>query len=314
MNMDALSKAIFNSNTCIALACMEHKLSGVFALFSGGHDSLTATWLASHSPYFKGVIHVHTMNAPIATYATWYVREVSKSYEWRYLERQPVTTYEMLVTEYGFPHPSGHKFMYRYLKERPLRDAKKEGVAIAGGKVGFVTGVRKQESRLRMGYVQPILKQGADIWIAPITNFSKQDCMTIIDSAGLPYSLIKQNIGISGECNCGSMAAPEEKRLMSLLYPKQKQWIERLEAIVYASFLKQTWEAENGFRAWDKVMPERATKWAHGKSIPDSQMSFPVGSGFNLCDFCTTGKLDSNGNVGSDPDLMLQVARLERAL
>ena len=44
----------------ISSAILEHNAQGIFALFSGGHDSLCSTHIASRHPDFTGVIHCNT--------------------------------------------------------------------------------------------------------------------------------------------------------------------------------------------------------------------------------------------------------------
>src|SRR4249920_2790823 len=93
-------------------AILEHRPSHVFALFSGGHDSLCSTHLASQWPEFTAAVHVNT-GIGIQETRT-FVRDTCREHGWPLLEYHPdAKTYEDLVREKGMPRgPKSHNTMY----------------------------------------------------------------------------------------------------------------------------------------------------------------------------------------------------------
>lgn len=79
-----------------------------------------------------------------------------------------------------------------------------------GKRIMYVTGVRSQESRRRMGFVQPIQARKQRLWVAAIHDWSQADCAAARDFAGLKQNIVCERIGISGECLCGAFAKPGE--------------------------------------------------------------------------------------------------------
>jgi 3'-phosphoadenosine 5'-phosphosulfate sulfotransferase (PAPS reductase)/FAD synthetase len=141
----------------ISNAVKHYNLDSVFCLFSGGTDSLAATYVASHHPLFKGVIHLDTgIGIPDVQE---YVIQVCKSQGWElkiykameYRKRNgelAPQNYDDLVRRYGFPGPVNHKVMYSRLKEYPLQQANREIKSIFKSPA-FVTGIRIAESARR---------------------------------------------------------------------------------------------------------------------------------------------------------------------
>jgi hypothetical protein len=118
----------------------------VFALFSGGYDSLCATHLAAQHPLFTAAVHIDTTIGIEETRA--FVRETCEHEGWPLREYRPTKTYDQIVLEHGFPGADAHKFMYRTLKERPVRQLIRDCQTQRSQKVILVTGVRSDESVL----------------------------------------------------------------------------------------------------------------------------------------------------------------------
>lgn len=130
-------------------AVLDYKVDHLYALFSGGHDSLTAASLASKHELFRGVVHLNTGIGIEETRE--FVRDVCRSQGWPLFEQYAgLTRYEDLVLERGgFPYGAqSHNSMLFYLKQQPLR----RWFATTKGRIGLVTGIRKQESVRRMGW------------------------------------------------------------------------------------------------------------------------------------------------------------------
>ena len=84
-------------------ALAEYKAETVWALFSGGHDSLVMSHVVSQHPAFGGVIFIDTLTGIQATRD--YIHEVAAQFGWRLIVKSPVTTYEQLIVTNGFPRP-----------------------------------------------------------------------------------------------------------------------------------------------------------------------------------------------------------------
>lgn len=204
----------------------------VFALFSGGNDSLTTTHYAmSHGA--EEVVHVNTGIGIKETRE--YVRYTCKKYGWPLRELfPPDKTYEQFVLEHGFPGPQAHRYAYSWLKERSLRKLIQEVKVQYSDKVGLVTGVRNLESARRMGYVKPIHKDGAAVWIAPMFSYSKIDLANYRKEFNLEQSPVVEKFGMSGECLCGAFAHEGEIGEIETHFPDVAEEIHNLEAKVRA--------------------------------------------------------------------------------
>lgn len=107
-------------------AIREHHPVRVFALFSGGHDSLTSTHIASRHPAFSGAVHLNTGIGIEDTRR--FVRETCARNNWPLLEYHPQgDSYEKLVLEKGLPDgPRSHSRYLWHLKMRSIRRVLRE--------------------------------------------------------------------------------------------------------------------------------------------------------------------------------------------
>lgn len=202
--------------------------ASIYALFSGGHDSLTSTALAAKHPLFRGVVHINTGIGIEETRQ--FVRDVCAQREWLLTEvRAPEGRYEeMVLTRGGFPHGNAsHNSMLFYLKQQPLN----RWFKTTSGKVGLVTGIRKQESVRRMGsgISVPVRPDGRKVWLSPILDWSKIDCGRFIEAEGLPRNPVVDLLHRSGECLCGALARPEEIHDLARWYPQVARRLNDLE-------------------------------------------------------------------------------------
>ena len=218
-----------------------HHPSHVFALFSGGHDSLTATAVTARHPRFTAAVHINTGIGIEETRE--FVRETCRDQGWPlleygppekiegYLMAVPMSTYEDMVMAWGFPGPPQHKVMYTRLKERALR------AVVRDNKVGdrpllFSTGIRWQESVRRMRNYANTGKwnvHGRYLWANPIAEWSKADCHDLMAQLELPRNRVVDLLHKSGECLCGAFAAPGEMADLELWYPDVAAKLHALE-------------------------------------------------------------------------------------
>lgn len=199
-----------------------------YALFSGGHDSLTSTAIAAKHPRFCGAVHINTGIGIEDTRQ--FVRDTCDSQGWPLHEvHAPDGKYEdMVLTRGGFPYgTASHNSMLFYLKQQPLS----RWMRTVLGTVGLITGIRKQESVRRMGagISVPVRADGRKRWLSPILEWSKADCNHFIEAEGLPRNPVVDLLHRSGECLCGALARPEEIHEIALWFPDTARRIQRLE-------------------------------------------------------------------------------------
>jgi phosphoadenosine phosphosulfate reductase len=266
----SLSKKISTSTSFSRWAIRKWNVKHVFALVSGGDDSLATALIASRHKQFAGVIHIDTGINIQETED--YVKRVCAAQEWPLFVYKPVTTYKMLIVQHGFPGPGSHRFMYTYLKERPLRQAVKE--LRDGGRIGLVTGVRIQESKRRMGNIESVSRNGNQVWIAPIKHWSKRDCVDIIRNSGVERNPVAQTLHMSGECLCGAYVKPDERQLIEIFYPKTHRYLSDLEALVQSS------------AKLDGNIEPKYCKWGAGNSVPTNQQGLFTTNDMKLCYQC----------------------------
>lgn len=227
-------------------AIEEHRPSHVFALFSGGHDSLCSTHVASTLPNFAGVIHCNTGIGIEETRE--FVRNTCARYGWKLIEEHPdFLTYEDLIhgrkpghdDPYlpGFPGGArSHMRYYYYLKQRAIDRVVREYKQGPKDRIGLVSGIRADESVRRMmgTFAQPTFREGGKLWLNPILDWTEKDKNAYMREYDLPRNPVVDTLHRSGECLCGALTAKDEFREIELWYPEAAQRIEELEASVQA--------------------------------------------------------------------------------
>lgn len=221
-------------------------LEPVWALFSGGYDSLAAAIEAERHPRFAGVIHIRTGTGVDETYE--YVRQIAARRGWplRVYEPAERDSYERLVATYGMPGPGFHAVPYRWLKERQIQHATRD-LKVGGDRqalVALVSGARAQESKRRSlttvaGAIQKA-QEHAQVYVSPILDWTKSDVLDAIAAAGVPESEVVTTIHKSGECLCGAFAAPGELEELSAWWPRAAQRLYDWQKLAYS--LGQHWK------------------------------------------------------------------------
>jgi 3'-phosphoadenosine 5'-phosphosulfate sulfotransferase (PAPS reductase)/FAD synthetase len=232
----------------------EHKPSHVFALFSGGHDSLTCTAFAAEALGDKldGVVHVDTGMGIPATRE--FVRNTCERFGWRLLVYKATENtladgtpdpmvYEEIVKKYGFPGPTpaGHTAMFVKLKGRQFARLMR-GHRDGNRKVMLIAGVRKQESDRRKINTGKVTIAGRQLWVAPFYWMKKLDCTDFILSRNLPRNPVVDALHMSGECLCGAYCKGKEERdEIRLWYPEVAAEIDRIEVEVRRAGHNWSW-------------------------------------------------------------------------
>jgi 3'-phosphoadenosine 5'-phosphosulfate sulfotransferase (PAPS reductase)/FAD synthetase len=231
------SKELLNAGLNVIDAAHRRGAYSLAPLFSGGHDSLCACFIASQHPRFDGVYHIDTGIGAKQTRK--FVEELCHELDWKLNVYKSPFTYEMFVRKYGFPGPGNHQWIYNRLKDRcicQITKARRRPVAL-------ITGCRQQESLRRMGHVEPVKvgetskKTGITrlfkrIWTAPCFDWSKEEQLQFMEDHDLPHNPIKETIiGMSGECFCGAFARPNEIAMLRHFTPDVAEEIDRLSII-----------------------------------------------------------------------------------
>lgn len=222
------------------------KVRGIRAmapLFSGGHDSYCACFVASQHNKFDGIVyHIDTGIGSKATRA--FVEETCKIENWKLNVLKSHETYEEFIRTFGFPGHGLHGFIYNRIKDRcidmitrPFLSGRKHRRTV------LITGCRSLESRRRMGHVEKIKigetskKTGKHskthrIWVAPCHDWSGEDQVNFMNYFRLDTNPIKKSLlGMSGECFCGAFARPYELDLIRDICPDVAEEIDRLTNI-----------------------------------------------------------------------------------
>jgi 3'-phosphoadenosine 5'-phosphosulfate sulfotransferase (PAPS reductase)/FAD synthetase len=239
----------------------EHYPSQLYALFSGGDDSLTAASVAARHPRFSGCIHLDTGTGVPETRE--FVEATCREQGWPLeVYEAPRGEYERLVldgytTRDGRVHrgfPSGlksHSTMYYYLKQRQVQRAIKEHKRSRHERIGFVTGIRVTESprrrHSRMGqrplhYKDP---ERSAVWFNPIRGWTKGDCLDYLQQCGIARNPVSVNCHRSGECLCGALANHAELEEIAFFYPAVGERYARLQAEAQARGL-EGWQWAGG--------------------------------------------------------------------
>ncbi len=210
-------------------------------LFSGGHDSYCACFVAAQHRKFDG--NVYHINTGIGSKATRdFVEQVCRDEGWKLNVLKSKNTFEQIIRFSGFPGPGAHKWMYLRLKDKCIDQITKKGRK--HHKTLLVTGCRSQESARRMGHVQKIkvgdgvldkkgrVRRGHRIWVNPCHDWSSGDQIDFMDYNQLARNPIKLSpLAMSGECFCGSFARPDELDMIRKFAPDVAVEIDRLQLI-----------------------------------------------------------------------------------
>jgi 3'-phosphoadenosine 5'-phosphosulfate sulfotransferase (PAPS reductase)/FAD synthetase len=250
-------------------AISKYKPNGVFALLSGGHDSLTATAVAYECLGSKidAVVHIDTGIGIPQTQQ--FVIDVCAKNNWPLLIYRAAENtradgspdpqiYEDIVIKHGFPGPAAHRFMYSKLKQRQVRRLVRDHKEERFDKIMLISGVRKAESTRRMGNVKEVHVDGAQVWVSPMLNFTDDDQRHLMREWNLPRNPVKDNLCMSGECLCGAFAQKGELAEIKIFYPEVAARIESIQEKVKAAGHKKDWEtgdfASDGDPETDNLM------------------------------------------------------------
>lgn len=240
------------------------ELAAVVILFSGGNDSTTLAHLFRHT-----ASHAAHANTGIGIEATrQFVRDTCAGWDLPLIEKHPLpgqTYRDIVLGRYrakngkqpwpgGFPGPAAHFMMYRMLKERALRQVRKELVTNPRKqRVIYLTGVRTAESARRLMTTTAagaVRREGSVVWVSPLIGWSALDLNAYRRvHADVPVNGVSANLHMSGECLCGAFAHHGELDEIEFWYPEMAAEIRALEAEVQALGVGDEAHCQWG---WDK--------------------------------------------------------------
>jgi 3'-phosphoadenosine 5'-phosphosulfate sulfotransferase (PAPS reductase)/FAD synthetase len=249
--MTTLDGVIAAAEKLLAAAIEEYSPRYIIALFSGGHDSVVATHIASRLGCLDFACHIDTgIGVPetrkfVADFCA--SQKIALRTYGAATYRTPAGAldpqrYRDFIREHGFPGPAMHTKMYNRLKERPLRQMIRELDRRKNDRVMLVSGLRSSESARRGRYASAVhVWEGTKLWVAPAWDFSKLDVSAYIEQHGLPRNPVVDAIHKSGECLCGAFARSGEKEELAFWYPEVAGYIDELECEARALGFEWGW-------------------------------------------------------------------------
>jgi 3'-phosphoadenosine 5'-phosphosulfate sulfotransferase (PAPS reductase)/FAD synthetase len=217
----------------LADAIAEHQPRKVFALFSGGNDSaVLVSWARiNFGRRIDAAVFVDTGTALPGVRR--FVEDFCANRYIPLLTYDAGDEYDRMVREHGFPGPAGHRFAYVRLKERQIDALVREHKEHRNDRIMLLTGVRRAESVRRMGTTQPVRRDGSQVWVAPLIDWTHADMRAYREHHDMEESPVAALLHRSGECNCGAFAAPGEREELASLWPSW--WAERMAPLEAAT-------------------------------------------------------------------------------
>lgn len=257
-------------------------------LYSGGKDSTVACHLAAQHQNWRGVAHVRTMTGPASIRYSDSVKKRAAEYGWDWIEAQPAITLPALVAMFGLSGPAMHNVMFRYLKERPIRQlAKMVRAQDKTKRVVWVSGIRAAESAARAHKsMVHTPASNAEWFINPILNWSDDDVFAYLNAFDLDVQVLSHSL----DCYCGAYATPDEKELLKTYAPDQYEYIQTLEVLARAARQLQLLNAMANSDQQTSIIPESMCTWGHGLNTKTREEREP---NVMLCANCSTRRLET---------------------
>jgi 3'-phosphoadenosine 5'-phosphosulfate sulfotransferase (PAPS reductase)/FAD synthetase len=209
-----------------------HHPTKTFVLCSGGNDSMVLLDFARKWMIFDGIVHVDTgtgVREGGIGLTTQFVRDNAGSDRLHVLT--PPKSFEELFIEQpiidGLPGPGMHRIAYNRLKERALRTFVKEQKGHWRDRIMFLTGIREDESEIRMGYQASIIDRvGAQVWVNPLYRWTNEEMAAYRQEHNITQNPVSEHLHMSGECLCGCYARPGELEEIRFFFPETAARIE----------------------------------------------------------------------------------------
>lgn len=202
------------------------EVAATVVLYSGGNDSTTLAHL--FRPRADYAAHCNTGIGIEKTRE--FVRATCEGWNLPLIEVHPPegSTYEDLVIDQGFPGPGHHFKMYQRLKERGLREVRKQLVKNPRKeRVLFLAGRRREESKRRQAIPESD-RQGSIVFASPLVHWTKADLTTYRKMYDVPRNEVSDTLHMSGECLCGAFAHAGELEEIRFWFPDTAAHIDAL--------------------------------------------------------------------------------------
>jgi 3'-phosphoadenosine 5'-phosphosulfate sulfotransferase (PAPS reductase)/FAD synthetase len=249
------SDPVAEARKLVTLAVKLYKPVAVWALCSGGNDSLCSTHVAMSTGLVTGVASIDTTIGIRQTRE--HLTKVAERFKWPLKWLVPPVSYRELCARFGMPGPSGHNLVYQRLKERCIRQLVRESKRRTKDKVLLVTGCRASESVRRMANSDPMQREGGRVWVAPIINWDDTHKTVYQVDNGLPRNPVTATLGISGECLCGAFAKPGERAKIAANFPEAEAEIRACEAAAAENCQPSAWGERPKARKPDNEYADR---------------------------------------------------------
>ena len=233
-----------------------YEVDCLWGLFSGGTDSLVATYWASKHPLFRGVISVDTTIAISETHD--YIRQTCEAMSWKLLMVETPNNWGWLSCKFGMLGPAYHQMAYINLKERAFMKARKQIKDMGFDRIGFVSGARRSESARRSRNVEYHHREGAIVWINAISDYLDVDKRTVMTDEKLTQSEVSKRICMSGDCLCGTTFEHEKEKRIEIkkAYPDAELKIQAGEHFAKVYNKPDRW-AERPNKAVEGLKPDQ---------------------------------------------------------
>jgi len=223
-----------NADDIVARAIELHHPAKTFVLSSGGNDSMVLLDYARKNWGFDAVVHVNTgtgVRERGVDITSQFLADYCADLGLPLIVLHPPKSYEELFLDDpiidGLPGPGMHHIAYNRLKERALRVFVKEQKNHWRDRIMFLTGIREQESTIRMGYQESIIDRvGAQVWVNPIYRWTDAEMAEYRQVHNLALNPVAEHLHISGECLCGCFAKPGELDEIRFFFPETAARIE----------------------------------------------------------------------------------------
>jgi 3'-phosphoadenosine 5'-phosphosulfate sulfotransferase (PAPS reductase)/FAD synthetase len=214
----------------LADALETHEPSSVFAMVSGGNDSLALLHWAKHNAPLTAAVHIDTGTALPGVRD--HVEKTAAALDVPLIVLEtPPSVYEGIVKAHGTPGPGAHLYPYALLKERRLRDLRREYSSHRKDRVMLLMGARRHESVRRMSNSRAISRDGNSVFVNPPIDWTTVDTHRYRAAHGLQLSETAAICHRSGECNCGAFASPTERDELRMWFPDWFEWVEHWERL-----------------------------------------------------------------------------------
>lgn len=167
-------------NEIFERAIADHQLETIFVAYSGGTDSATVLELAKNAGRDVRVMTIDTgLSSP--GHIEKVCADIKRAgYKPEIFSGAGLDWYVQNVREYGYAYtPNQHVIYYRMLKERAIDDCIRQCKTRYHQRIGFITGVRRQESA-RRSKTPLVYQRRARVTINAIAEFTEGDKLTVL--------------------------------------------------------------------------------------------------------------------------------------